>query len=199
MSRLTPKQLYFLKKHNVDLKYVFNANGMSKSEYRQIMKELNKYVAFNVIACRKSGHTLRTRTGHCIQCDTARLAFMKRHVSEGIIYIAGSKEGEIMKVGYSKAVEVRQESLNRTQYAGYKDWVILFAIVSEDAGKIESMANMTLRKYAYKLDYYHNGEWQDSSETYTCTFAKAKESVLKSCKAYSSNYKIELDYKVGLY
>ena len=199
MSRLTPKQLYFLKKHNVDLKYVFNANGMSKSEYRQIMKELNKYVAFNVIACRKSGHTLRTRTGHCIQCDTARLAFMKRHVSEGIIYIAGSKEGEIMKVGYSKAVEVRQESLNRTQYAGYKDWVILFAIVSEDAGKIESMANMTLSKYAYKLDYYHNGEWQDSSETYTCTFAKAKESVLKSCKAYSSNYKIELDYKGELY
>jgi hypothetical protein len=103
---------------------------MSKSEYRQIMKELNKYVAFNVIACRKSGHTLRTRTGHCIQCDTARLAFMKRHVSEGIIYIAGSKEGEIMKVGYSKAVEVRQESLNRTQYAGYKDWVINCRVVN---------------------------------------------------------------------
>jgi len=178
---------------------MFNANGINKSEYRQIMKELNKYVAFNVVACRKSGHTLRTRTGHCIQCDTARLAFIKRHVSKGIVYIAGSKEGEIMKVGYSKAVEVRQESLNRKKYAGYEDWVILFAIVSKYAGKIESMANMTLNKYAYKLEYYHNGEWQDSYETYTCTFAKAKESVLKSCKACSSNYNIEIDYKGKLY
>jgi len=142
MSRLTTKQYIFLKKHNVDLRYMFNANGINKSEYRQIMKELNKYVAFNVVACRKSGHTLRTRTGHCIQCDTARLAFIKRHVSKGKVYIAGSK-----------AVEVRQESLNRKKYAGYEDWVILFAIVSKYAGKIESMANMTLSKYAYKLEY----------------------------------------------
>jgi hypothetical protein len=189
MAELTKEQLDFLAKHNVSLKYVFDATGLSKTEYRPIMKELNKYIAFNVTPCNKSGHELRTRSGHCVQCNTAHLAFQKRNDSSGITYIAGSINGEVIKVGFTKAVEIRSKSLNRSNYAGYNDWEILFAIESGDAGRIETKANATLYKYAYSTDYEHDGHWQDSHETYHCSYSNAKKIVLDICD--ENDYKFE--------
>jgi hypothetical protein len=190
MSKLSPEQLKFLQEQGIDLKYVFNAHGLSKSECKNIMKELNKIVAFNVTPCQSQGHTLRTRSGHCCQCNTAVLGFQKRNDSEGVVYIAGSLTGKIIKIGFSKAVEVREESLNRTRYAGFLDWKILFALRSKDAGKIENKANSILRPYMSTHDYNHDGHWQDSKETYSCAYSKAKETLHL---AYQFNgFKVEI-------
>jgi hypothetical protein len=175
MSELTREQIDFLQEQGIDLKYVFNADGFSKVEYRSLMKELNKLIAFNVSPCQSKGHTLRTRSGHCCQCNTAALGFQKRNDCEGIVYIAGTLTGKLMKIGFSKAVEVREESLNRTRYAGFLDWKILLALRSKDAGRIENKANSLLRPYAYSTDYKHDGHLQDSKETYFCAYSKAKE------------------------
>lgn len=182
---LSKEQLNFLKSHKIPLQLVFNAMGMPKSEYRPIMKELNKLVAFNVTPCKKSGHSLRTRSGHCCQCNTATLAYLKRHDASGIVYVAGSKSGSIMKIGFSKAVEVRAESLNRTKYAGFNDWVILYALKSKNAGIIETKANSLLNKYSLEFDYNHDGAWHDSYETYHCSYSKCKELLLKAAVDHS--------------
>src|SRR5665811_560663 len=100
MEGLTKEQLDFLKEHKVHLKFVFDAQGMSKSVYRPIMKDLNKYIAFNVTPCNKYGHTLRTRSGHCCQCNTAHMAFQKRNDSIGVTYIGGTLTGNVIKVGF---------------------------------------------------------------------------------------------------
>lgn len=191
MPGLTGDQIRFLKEQNIHPKYVFDAQGLSKSEYRMIMKELNKLIAYNVTPCQQEGHTLRTRSGHCCQCDTAKIAFMKRNDSAGIVYIAGSLSGQVIKIGFSKAVEVRAESLNRTKYAGFNDWEILYALSSKDAGRIETKSNSLLHKYAYSLDYEHDGHWQDSYETYHCALSKAKEFVKKIYQ--DENYEIEIE------
>jgi hypothetical protein len=190
MQRLTKKQTDFLNEHKVHPKFVFNANGMSKSDYRPIMKELNKYIAFNVTPCKKSGHTLRTRSGHCCQCNTAHMEFQKRNDSAGITYIAGTLTGNVIKIGFSKAVEVRSESLNRTNYAGFKDWKILFGLESKNAGRIETKANTLLNDYAFSLDYEHDGHWQDSHETFHCSYSKAKEFVNQVCS--ENKYEVEI-------
>ncbi|WP_272151046.1 GIY-YIG nuclease family protein [Tenacibaculum aiptasiae] len=173
------------------MKYVFNAENLSKSEYRIIMKELNKMIAYNVTPCRQKGHTLRTRSGHCCQCDTAKIAFQKRNDSSGIVYIAGSLTGEIIKIGFSKAIEVRAESLNRTKYAGFNDWKIIYALKSKNAGRIETISNSLLYKYAFSIDYKHDGHWQDSHETYHCAYSKAKKIVEKVYQEKNYNVKIE--------
>ena len=191
MAGITSEQIRFLKEQDIHPKYVFDAEGLSKSEYRVIMKELNKLVAYNVSPCQREGHTLRTRSGHCCQCNTATIAFQKRNDSSGIVYIAGSLTGEIVKIGFSKAVEVRTESLNRTKYAGYNDWKILFALNSKNAGRIETKSNSLLREYAFSTDYEHDGHWQDSNETYHCAYSKAKELVKKAYEA--ENYEIEIE------
>ena len=185
MTGLTSEQIRFLEEQNIHPKYVFNADGLSKSEYRVIMKELNKLVAYNVSPCQKEGHTLRTRSGHCCQCNTATIGFQKRNDSAGILYIAGTL------TGVSKAIEVRAESLNRTKYAGFSDWKILYALKSENAGRIETKSNSLLHKYAFSSDYEHDGHWQDSIETYHCAYSKAKEFVEKAVK--SENYKIAIE------
>lgn len=199
MNELTIDQLDFLKNHGIHLKFVFNAYGLSKSEYKSIMKDLNKLIAYNVSPCNSYGHTLRTRSGHCCQCNTAHLAFQKRNDSSGIVYIAGTLKGQLIKVGYSKSVEVRSKSLNTSCYAGFKDWEILYALQSEDAGRIETKANSLLHKYAFILDYEHDGHWQDSYETFSCAFSKAKQFVNE---AFSSNsYKVTIirDVKTNQY
>lgn len=191
MPELTNEQIVFLKEHDVDIKYVFDAKGLSKSEYREIMIDLNKLIAYNVSPCRNEGHTLRTRSGHCCQCNTATIGFQKRNDSSGVVYIAGSLKGELIKIGYSKAVEIREESLNRTKYAGNNDWKILFALKSNNAGRIETKSNSLLHKYAFSTDYEHDGHWQNSSETYHCAYSKAKEFVEKSYK--EGNFDIEIE------
>ena len=194
MTGLTNEQIRFLKEHEIHPKYVFNAYGYSKSEYRVIMKDLNKLVAYNVTPCQKEGHTLRTRSGHCCQCNTAVIAYQKRHDSAGVVYIAGSLTGKLVKIGFSKAVEVRAESLNRTKYAGFDDWKILLALSSKDAGRIETKSNSLLRKYAFSTDYEHDGHSQDSHETYHCAYSKAKEFVEKAYK--SENYIVEIERNI---
>ena len=191
MAGISSDQIRFLKENKIHPKFVFDAEGLSKSEYRVIMKELNKLIAYNVTPCKKEGHTLRTRSGHCCQCDTAKIAFQKRNDSAGIVYIAGSLMGEVIKIGFSKAVEVRAESLNRTKYAGFNDWKIIYALRSKDAGRVETKSNSLLHEYAYSIDYEHDGHWQDSYETYHCAYSKAKEFVEKAYR--EENYQIEIE------
>lgn len=183
-KNLSKSQKDFLKFHNIELKYVFNAKGFSRIEYRMLMRQLNKHIAFNVTPCQKDGHTLRTRSGHCCQCNTATLSFQKRHYSSGVVYLAGSSIGKIIKVGYTKGLEIRAESLNRTRYAALKDWEILFGIWSENAGKIESEVNSKLIKYSYKIQYNKDNHWLDTSETYVCSYSKAREFIFDVLKKY---------------
>lgn len=199
MEGLTKEQLDFLKEHKVHLKFVFDAQGMSKSVYRPIMKDLNKYIAFNVTPCNKYGHTLRTRSGHCCQCNTAHMAFQKRNDSIGVTYIGGTLTGNVIKVGFTKAVEVRSESLNRTNYAGFNDWKILFALESKNAGRIESKTNSLLNSYVYSLEYEHDGHWQDSHETFHCTYSKAKDFVKEVCSENNYEFNIVKDSNTDKY
>lgn len=180
---LSKEQIDFLQKHKIHPRYVFDGKGMKKAQYRPIMKELNKGIVFNVSPCKKGGHTLYTRTGHCCQCSTAPIAFLRRNDSEGVVYIAGTIEGQSIKVGFTKAVAVRYESLNRTKYAGFKDWEMLFAISSPDAGRIETKTNVLLQTYEFSIPYIHDGHWQDAFETFKCSLSKAKELINEVCTA----------------
>lgn len=187
---LTSEQLNFLEEHNVPFEKVFDAQGLTKKEYHARMKELHKSIAFNVTPCRKKGHTLRNRSGHCIQCNTAYLAFQKRNDSEGIVYIAKSNKGNIIKIGYSKSFDTRSESLNRTEYAGYSDWIIEFAIKSKKAGKIEHRISSALSDHSQKTHYEHDNHLQEATEIFNCRFELAVEELLEICDRENLKYEI---------
>ena len=102
MKGLTQEQKRYLTKHGVELYQVYDAYRQPNRVYKPIMKETGKVVAFNVTPCKNGGHTLRNRSGHCIQCNSAYLAFQNRNDSAGVVYVAKTLKGGVIKVGFSK-------------------------------------------------------------------------------------------------
>ena len=68
---MTTEEITFIKQQGLHEELFFDAKGQSINRIEEEMKSLGKVFAYNSIPCDQYGHTLRTRSGHCIQCDTA--------------------------------------------------------------------------------------------------------------------------------
>lgn len=189
---LTEEELRFLHSHNLSEEDTFNALGMTQSVYYPIMKRTNKLIAYNTRPC-KNGHTIRTRSGHCPMCNTAYLRFLQRSNEKGIVYIAVSKIGKLCKIGFTHDIQIREESLNRTNYAEYTDWNMKFGIKSEYAGKIEELVKSQLHQYSYQSEYYHDDKMQTATELLNCDYKKIRRTIMDICKENKYIYKIVLD------
>ena len=179
---LTEDQINFLAQQQIPLSQVFDATGLSKSAYRELMKQLDKNFAVGVSPCRKAGHQLRTRAGHCAQCDPAKIAFQLRHSANAFVYIAGAKSNRVVKVGVTKDPSSRIASLNASGYGGIDDWVCLFQLHSDNAGRLEFEAHSHLDKYASPRAFTKEGCRVDCLEIFSCSVQAALESVSSATK-----------------
>ena len=195
---LTEEQLEFLKVHGISFDELFDASGMIQREYYPIMKREGKIIAYNLKPC-INGHTLRDRQGHCPQCNPACLGYLRRSGASGVVYVAGSIKGRVIKVGYSKNVEVRAKSLIRTSYAELRDWEMLFAIRSIKAGKIEELVKSRLKRYSMVLSYKHDKGMQDATEIYWCDYMKAILAIKAICEELNVSYEIIMNKKDDRY
>ena len=151
---LTIVEKNFLENHKLPICSTFNAMGMRKKDYRIIMKELNKQIAYNTTPCKKFGHKLRTRNGHCVQCDTTKFAFLDRYDSKNYLYIASSKKRNFHKIGLTNNTKQRQINLNYSCYGGTNDWKIKDSIFCDNAGRIENNIHKRLNKHLYSFEYF---------------------------------------------
>ena len=184
MAQLTADQERFLVRHNIPLSAVFDATGiwLPRARSKAIMRSLGKWIAFGTSPCGKAGHTLRTRGGACIQCKTATIAFQRRYLEAGYVYVAGSLRRQIVKVGQTSDPHNRCYHLNIDEnYAGTSDWKLLYFVAVPSSGKIEFEAHKLLDHYAAPLTYEFRGVEIDTRESFYCglgTAVKAIESVL---------------------
>ncbi len=98
MADLTDEELRFLYTQRIDESAVMDCSWMRPRRYKWAMEEGGYLWCISPTYC-YNGHRLRSRPGHCIQCDTSRIAFVKRHHDAAYIYIAGSLESKVVKVG----------------------------------------------------------------------------------------------------
>lgn len=147
---------------------VFNATGMSKPHYQQEMSELGMVVAYGVSPCKKAGHTLRTRGGHCAQCNTAALAFVMRYDNRGEIYVAKSSQIALIKIGVAKDHQERLRTLNSHGYGGATDWDVYFYCETNNAGRVEFLAQQSLKKYCVTRSYFRTGNTINCQELFNC-------------------------------
>lgn len=164
----------FLKEQNIPLILTFDASGCETSEYEALMKNQNKIIAFNTSPCETHGHRLRTRIGDCIQCDTAKIALMKKDDDLGTVYIIGSVEGRIIKIGMTQNA-LKEKTLNAAKYGGRVDWKVLFSVECVNAGKLELMLQEGLSKYGVSLKLDSDDHLQFAPDLFNCSYAKAKE------------------------
>ena len=199
--KLTPEQLNFLETQKVSLDRIFDAEGLSRSDYQPLMKEMDKIIAIGVTPCAKFSHTMRTRNGHCVQCNTASIAYLERHYDKGYIYIAGSKKEKVVKIGFASNINNREESLNNENYGEISDWKILFQVTCKNAGKIEFNTHKKLSKYLTDKSYLKNNKRNQCYEIFSCSYSLAKETLdenigdRKNIKKLKENINIINEYE----
>ena len=115
----------------------------------------------------------RSRKGHCVQCDTAKLAFAGRHDLEQYIYIAGSLRARLIKIGVCVDLLQRVRQICTERHGDAADWEILFALHIARAGEIEDIVLYKLSAYSVDEYYWKNGALQKSIELRRCSFSQA--------------------------
>lgn len=124
----TEDELRFLHWHGLDEDDVYDGRHQSKEDRHEGAKNAGKFLVLSSVRCRAAGHRIRTRAGHCFQCDPLKLVYQIRHSTSGYVYIAGTLAGRLIKIGTAKDIPQRERQLRAEGYAGFSDWVVLFSV-----------------------------------------------------------------------
>lgn len=187
---LTEQELRFLTALGLSIDDVLDARRLSSRARRRMAEEARKTLILGS-PCEKAGHRLRTRSGHCAQCDTRKIAFQSRYSQIGYVYIAGSMLKKVIKVGTTESIAGRQSSLRKEGYAGCHDWTILAHVKVANCGRLEQRTLQLLDEYKNIESYLKDGKEQYAWEAFRCSFTVAKNALddaMKGVPALEQEY-----------
>ena len=165
-TQFSTEELSFLNSQGIPASAVFDARGVSKSDYRWVAKDNGcNFVYQN--ECR-NGHRLKTRSGHCIQCDTRRIAFQSRHNLPSTLYLAYSEQKGLCKIGQTTDLVARIRKLRTEYYGGAGDWELLVDRFSSEAGVDEFELHAMLAPFRVTGSYYKDHHEQTFREVFRC-------------------------------
>lgn len=184
MNTFTDEQKRFLSHHKIHPNSLFDASGMSSSVWKILMKQEEKLFCFGAAPCKRSAntpspHTFRERANHCIECDTSKVHHMKLNVAKGYVYISASARLNMIKVGYSKAPDERERTINGYEYGGANDWQrVAQMFFPKNAGQIEFEVHTKLEPFASPQTYWANGHKTKCSEIFACSYPTARKALV---------------------
>lgn len=174
----TSEEQGFLRKHGLKVTDFYVTSGQSTAQiYASAKKENKKFIVHS--PCLK-GHRLKTRRGHCIQCNPARIAFSTRASSTADVYIAVSVSKDLVKVGFAKDVFVREGVAKSIKYGGIADWKVIFAMNCDDAGRVELQTHSFLKNHQVQAVYTKDGTQQAAREMFRCKPDVALNAILRA-------------------
>ena len=177
---MNQREINFLSKHGLTSDDVYDGRNETRANYRINAKKIGKNIILGR-PCNAAGHRLKTRAGHCIQCDPAKLAYATRQQLNGYLYIAKSKSIRPIKVGFTSSINKRANSLNHGWYAGQSDWKIVFSQKLNNAGEIENAVKKKLGRYKATGHFYEkDGASQQATELFNVSIDEAI-SVIENC------------------
>jgi len=182
MAKLTRIQLNFIKKMGLKIEDTLDATGLRTSEYKSEMQKKGKSIAYGVSACKKAGHTLKGRHGHCVQCHPQGLSHQRRYTESGDVYVAWSENGGFAKIGTAKNAYSRLSTLKKHKYGGQKDWTLELIYECTEAGTLENNVHKLLKKYELTGVLYRRELQTECTELFKCTLRQAKGALEKAVK-----------------
>lgn len=186
MATLTIEQLTFLKNQHVSLSLVLDAGDLSKKAREALMDETGHKFYYGGAPCKAGAHTLRTKAGHCVQCDTSKIAYQLRSSASGYVYLAHSERNNLVKVGFSEVDPYNRVTwLQTSSYGGVNDWLIVKSQrVLKDAGKCEFDIHGALERWRRPVTYLKNNETVECREIFACMLPVAREAYDRIVGAY---------------
>jgi hypothetical protein len=161
---ITDQEFAFLVSQKILLTQVYDARGRGPTSFNDEAKAAGQLFGM-ARPCEKGGHRLFTRKGHCIQCDTSKIAFMRRFSDTGYVYIAATTKGRLLKIGSTLDVADRSSTLNTEGgYAGFDDWVIIAHAKTPNMGRVEFEVYRALEDLSLSMEYVRGGRKQTARE-----------------------------------
>jgi T5orf172 domain len=185
MAQLNRQQQAFLDHHQIPLSRVFDASGLTASEWQRSMRDLDLWVAYGGAKCRMAGHQLRSSNSICLQCRPAAIGFIRRYFEAGEVYVAKSVSQRVLKVGTAKIAAERIYQLSVYEYGGAKDWILCFSNECANAGRVEFEAHRLLASKLSAGTYFKNGEYKECRELFKCSEAEGIAAVRKAVRTHS--------------
>lgn len=183
---LTQEELGFLRNQRLSISDILDCRQLRGQDCRQLAKQQKKTLILGT-PCEKQGHRLRTRYGHCAQCDPKKISFQSRKSRNGFVYIAGSLDKKFLKIGSTENIENREQTLRSQKYGNASDWKILCYVEIKSAGAVEREIQKRLSGKFVKTSYMKDGRHQETYEIYSCSFSFAAATlcdVLENMKCY---------------
>lgn len=156
----------FLEVHGLTESDVFDWRGLGSRERRDAIKRAGKTLALGT-EC-SQGHRLRTRSGHCVQCDPSKLSYQAQKTRRAVLYVGWSSNLKLFKVGVSDTPTRRIDALRREAYGGAADWSLFMALELRDAGKSETAMHRHLASSQHASTYQKGAHQQASREVFKC-------------------------------
>jgi len=180
-EELTKSQIAFLEKHKISEDLLINADGNGMTEELGLrMSEEGKILAFNGSQCpANKNHNFITREGACPQCHTASLQTALKEFQTGYVYIIGSVQAGLIKVGAATEIIKRVKTLNgaASKYGGFDDWEMLFYAKMVNIGKVERMVQEKLASYLDTRQFLKSEKMPKGSELFRCSYTRAKKAL----------------------
>lgn len=187
MAALSDSQRDLLAKFGICESDVFDASKHpSKTAFYPQMKSAGKLIAINTNPCRASGHRMRTRSGHCIECNPEVLAHSLRAQLGGFVYVFESKIRGLIKIGFSQLPLERLDQINSRRYSNASDWSVSYTKESKDAGRVEIATHQILEPFRYSSDYEYLGGLRGTNEIYKCDAKTARDAVSLAARRISA-------------
>lgn len=163
-SDITDQEYAFLVSQKILLSQIYDARGRGPTSFYEEAKSAG--LLFGIAnACKNGAHRLFTRKGHCIQCDTSKIAFIRRSSNLGYVYIAATRRGRLLKVGSTSDVTRRSSTLNNEGgYAGYDDWLVISYAKIPNVGRVEFEIHKALEDLVLSMEYIKAGRKQVARE-----------------------------------
>jgi hypothetical protein len=178
LVELTAAEIAFLEKYGLAAGNVYDGRGQSKAK-REAAAKQGGFDLILAAGCTNGGHRLKTRSGHCAQCDTSQLARQTRYNAPGSVYIAGSLQTRLLKIGSTDDVEQRERTLQYERgYGSASDWKLLFHARVARKGEVEAAALRALNHCKVARPYVKNGSRQEAAELLDAPFSTALAAVV---------------------
>lgn len=174
MLVMNAEVIMLINRHGLSRNDFFDAKGSPVSHVKATMKKTGAQWAYNSTPCNNGGHTTRSRSGHCIVCRPAGIAFQKRNSVQGNIYIAGSISKRYTKVGMTTEIlDMRIHKMNSRNVGETNDWQAIIEIRCSEPNKLELFVHSKLEKYR-SLGLYDNMN-TENKEIFSCGINKVIE------------------------
>ncbi len=161
---ITDSEYAFLTSHGILVSQLYDARGRAATGWGDDAKRAG--FMFGVAEKCYQGHRLRERSGHCIECNTARIAYARRFAEPGYVYVAASRAEKLLKVGSCVDPQQRERNLNLQMYGGANDWQIVAWCKTSSMGLIEFDIQKQLADIAIERTYRKDGREQLARELF---------------------------------